>query len=80
MMCECCIHEPATTATKQGTRLCATCAANFEPTANNPIMDFARELRNTPTVADLPFALTPPKARGARTHQRQLFKAERDDA
>ena len=79
MICECCDREPATTATTQGTRLCATCAANLEPTANSPIMDFARELRNAPPVADLPFALTPPTTRTPRTHQRALFDGERDD-
>lgn len=77
MMCECCTREPATTATKQGTRLCATCAANLEPTANSPIMDFARELRDAPLIADAPFALTPTHAR-TRTKQRRLFGGKDD--
>ncbi len=80
MMCECCDREPATTATAKGTRLCATCAANLEPTANSPIVDFARELRNAPAVAHLPFALTPPTAKAQRTEQRELFDAEGDES
>jgi hypothetical protein len=73
MKCECCEREPATTATAQGTRLCATCAANLEPTANNPIMDFARELREAPPVAEAPFALTPTTGKTRRTTQTDLF-------
>lgn len=81
MKCEVCTREPATTVTDQGTRLCATCAANLdEPTANSPIMDFARELRNAPPVADLPFALTPQTTRAPRTQQRELFDGEKDEA
>lgn len=77
MMCECCTREPATTATDQGTRLCATCAANLEPSANSPIMDFARELRAVPPLAEAPFALMPTTAR-TRTKQRRLFGGKDD--
>lgn len=76
--CECCQREPATTATDQGTRLCATCAGNLEPSANNPIMDFARELWSAPPIANAPFSLTPPEA--DRTEiQPSLFDRPRKD-
>jgi hypothetical protein len=80
MMCECCTREPATTVPKQGTRICATCAANLEPTANNPIMDFARELRQAPLVADAPFALMPTNGTNGTTQsrQRRLFGGKDD--
>lgn len=74
MTCECCDREPATTATAQGTRLCATCAANLEPTANSPIMDFALELRSAPRLTEAPFALTPTTARTPKRKQRRLFE------
>jgi hypothetical protein len=79
MTCECCEREPATTATAEGTRLCATCAANLEPAANNPIMDFARELRDAPPIAEAPFALTPSTGKAPRSRQRTLFDAPRKD-